>query len=1457
MRRAIIERPKLAARFLLTGADAAAVRPFATGETMETAASFVTSTVVIQDSEDFTASTHVYQVETPNGRIAAYQDSASAPSATCGDQIRLEGFRLGDVMLVTEATVIRAADRQPNCQPIGERRVAVLMLNMPGLPALRLTPEDVRRQFFDPSIESVAAFYAENSYGLASVSGDVYGPFNLSRAFQCSEPSNLLAEAIRAADSTVDFTRYTHVHLLHPNLPGGCGWHAQGSVGCESITSPSKGPLRMAHVVQNVTTASVVQTASHEIGHNFGAGHARSIEFPGETLGPDRSHAIYTEYGDRFSVMGSGSLSHFAAPHKFQFSWLKEGHEVRTVSSDAEVTIAPLTSPGDAVKALRVRRNLGRGKEWVWIEYRQRSGFDGGMTATGWNGAMLHYQTAETGVDTEAIDFSPRPPGSAIDSFNDVVIAPGRKWADPYSDLTIEVVSTALDGMRVRVRYEPPCAKVAWPSSASIDGAGEILTARVTAGPGCALPVSANNFWIAAGDAPGVFSVSSNSTALPRSGSVTVARQTFFFKQASQSGAPHVVYVAPASGSVAAGTATTFTATVSSPGGTFAIGAIDLALGPPGERSGCAMRFDYPTRKLALFNDAGDQLLSGSLQNARCSVSSPTFVSVNSTTLQVSANVTFVAGSNGHVAISAGAASPDTRTTPSLQPRGEVTVTSSCVPSLSVRRFEVSGSGGSFGINVTGCSWVAPTGVARWLSVSATATQLRVTVAANPDVTPRSTELRVLDAVIAVAQAAKGMPVYPAVEFESAEIRLPRTSGSGYQYFSTNISAAGLRGEVDAGWLHVDSLVIDSFRGPTLNYSYDANRTGRARTAAIVIAGVPLFFSQDAGSGGREYRIDTFAGSGDIGDQGPATDAFLDYPTHIAYDPDGNLFIAEAGASRIRKVTRDGKIATLAVPGREIRGLAVDRTGRILFSEPDRVRAISSDGALTTLANGLSNASGIAVDTSGNVYFAETNTHRVGIVSVDGKVSWVVGTGAPGYSGDGRIATSAQLRSPTALALSTDGSLYISDTGNYAVRQVSGGSIRTIAGTGRSGITTATVLATQAALGTVASIAVNNGGQVYFADSGRIRTIDAGGMLVTVAGNAVAFSTTPAGLAFSPAGQLAFTDPDSRVVREIVPGDQPLLSNLAGRELSAPMGDGGPATAARLYRPQAVALAPDGSLYLTDTNNHRVRRVTTNGSISTVAGTGVPGSSGDGSPATAATLRAPTGIAVDSIGNVFVSDSGNSRIRKIAPDGTITTVAANLLSPQGLAVHGSDLYIAEFVAQRVRKLTPGGMLSTVAGTGQATFTGDGGQATAAALRGPTALAFDASGNLYISDTGNYRIRRVAPDGTISTVAGNGIALSDSIFAANRSMGNIYGLAVDVVGNLWFADTARSLVGRVSPEGTVTIEAGGVAAGFSGDGAAAWAAQLNTPAGLTADANGRVMVVDSGNHRVRVLTPVPD
>jgi sugar lactone lactonase YvrE len=278
--------------------------------------------------------------------------------------------------------------------------------------------------------------------------------------------------------------------------------------------------------------------------------------------------------------------------------------------------------------------------------------------------------------------------------------------------------------------------------------------------------------------------------------------------------------------------------------------------------------------------------------------------------------------------------------------------------------------------------------------------------------------------------------------------------------------------------------------------------------------------------------------------------------------------------------------------------------------------------------------------------------------------------------------------------------------------------------------------------------------------------------------------------------------------------------------------------------------------------------------ITTFAGTGALGFSGDTGQASAAQLNFPTGVAVDGAGNVYIADSSNNRVRKVSPAGVITTLAgtgvpgfsgetgqadaAQLNFPNGVAADAAgNVYIADSSNHRVRKVIPAGVITTLAGTGVAGFSGDTGQATAAQLNIPYGVAADAAGNVYIADRNNHRVRKVSPTGVITTLAGTGVAgfSGDTGQASAAQLDSPNGVAVDAAGNVYIADTFNSRVRKVDPSGVITTLAGTGVAGFSGDTGQASAAQLNILFGVAADGAGNVYIADRSNQRIRKVSAV--
>ena len=503
--------------------------------------------------------------------------------------------------------------------------------------------------------------------------------------------------------------------------------------------------------------------------------------------------------------------------------------------------------------------------------------------------------------------------------------------------------------------------------------------------------------------------------------------------------------------------------------------------------------------------------------------------------------------------------------------------------------------------------------------------------------------------------------------------------------------------------------------------------------------------------------ITSVAGGGsERGDGGLATSARLNGPAGIAVDRSGNLYIAETENHRIRKVSADGVITTAAgtgTPGYSgdggpatsaplfaPTGVSLDSSGNLYFTEPGnreycsgRIRKVSAGGIITTVSGTagvcnysgdggrstdahLSRPSGVAVDSFGSIYIADTNNGRIRKVSAIGIITTVAG----GPPGDGGPATNAQLNYPTDVAVDASGNLYIVDSGDHRVRRVSAdGIIATVAGTGSPGYSGDGGPATGAQLDTPVALAVDRFGNLYVAEATsqccsayRVRKVSADGIITTVVptGRLAVLNVLAADSAgnlyvaesqYDTLGASIFGDDFGRILKVSSDGT---ITTVAGAPKPATLGDGGPATSALLDYPAGVAVDSSGNLYIAEWFGHRIRKVSPDGIIITVAGAGTRGYSGDGGPATAAQISNPNGVAVDSFGNVYFPDSSNNRIRKVSADGIITTVA---------------------------------------GTGTLGYSGDGGPATDAELSFLSGIAVDSNGGkIYVAEPANNTVRLV-------------------------------------------------------------------------------------------------------------------
>jgi uncharacterized protein (TIGR03437 family) len=547
------------------------------------------------------------------------------------------------------------------------------------------------------------------------------------------------------------------------------------------------------------------------------------------------------------------------------------------------------------------------------------------------------------------------------------------------------------------------------------------------------------------------------------------------------------------------------------------------------------------------------------------------------------------------------------------------------------------------------------------------------------------------------------------------------------------------------------------------------------------------------------------------------------------------------------------------------------------------------------------NLEGVAMDAAGNVYFVASDAHRVYRLNADGSYVTVAGIGTPGQPTDGKQAAQSQLSLPMDVTFDTSGNMYIA--GYSRVYKVTAdGAIRTIAGGGAFGEAGDGQLATKAYLSEVFAVAVDKNGNVYFVDNSRYRIckIDAAGILTTVAGGSYGTSgdegpATSAkfwsitDLKFDAAGTLYVVDQSARKVRKIT------SDGKIDKAIAEPIKFTNAGTNTMYMYPSGVALDAQGNMYVTnglmDTARWNVMyKCDPAGNCAVIAGSeqvlgkylGRGGYSGDGGQATSAKLANPNRVVRDGAGNLYFSDY--KRLRKISASGTITTLAGStaatllgegkplsqlaLVSPQGLAVDSNgNVFIADEVGHRVWKISPAGVVTGLAGTGTPGFSGDGGPATQAELSSPKSVSVDATGNVYIAEFGNNRIRKVAADGKISTAAGRdwdscdtsqneGARATDACFNVYDAVadsagtmyiaagipyqvssagvvksltsvfknGNITDIALDKQGNLYGLVGWNKLV-KMTPGGMGTTIAGTGTDGHTGDGGPATAAQI--------------------------------
>ncbi|MBY0508273.1 MAG: hypothetical protein K2X03_30450 [Bryobacteraceae bacterium] len=646
------------------------------------------------------------------------------------------------------------------------------------------------------------------------------------------------------------------------------------------------------------------------------------------------------------------------------------------------------------------------------------------------------------------------------------------------------------------------------------------------------------------------------------------------------------------------------------------------------------------------------------------------------------------------------------------------------------------------------------------------------------------------------------------------------------------------------------------------------------------------------------YAITTLAGARPTGDGGPATDALLLNPEFLLSDASGNHYVVDSGQHRIRRFSTGGTITTIA--GNGIAGysgdnglataaqlntpttLALDASAGLLYiadSGNHAIRVLTlSTGVIRTLAGGtpgfadgalaqarFTSPYGLALDASNNIVITDSGNHRLRRIA-GGQVSTISGTGVAGFFGDDTNALVARMTLPRAIVLGADNALYFTDSGNRLIRRIlPNGTIQTYAGKGAE-VNTGNGDGGPALTSLVdaAGLAADTNGDLLIADAegNRLRRIASRtGLISTIVGNGeigfagdgqaaiLARLQSPSSIFVDARGNLNFVDRGNHRIRRVINSSDATggrTETIAGRGYSG--GDGGPATTAQLLFPEAAIAGPGNAIFIADTGNHCVRRVALDGTISTFAGRcGLPGNTGDGGTATGALLNQPAGLVFDNENSLFIADRGNDRIRRVQANGTITTLVGannNVRRPQGLAldpiVPRYVYFTNEFGGTRLSRLDIVRQdVATMAGgtNNESGSSGDGGAAGVALLNGPSDVATDARGNIFIADRNNGRVRRIdAASGLINTVlTASGLAR----------------VAVDSSGALFVTQAAADQ--HRLRRGAETL-AGGSLPGFGGDGLFSAAAALDTPAGVSVLPDGRLLLADRANQRVRVLTP---